>query len=158
MRKIKKLVAVLLAATMMLAMGVTAFAADGTSYTKTVSAKYEANVTLYKDAACSSTSMGNKGIDNPAKVVVYTDGTADLTLYTHQFTYIGIKGALTGMTLDGIAGKEVKEGSYDYIVSGLDASKISVGNAIEGTFTVSVLGSHSAKTGYLKINSLTAAE
>ena len=29
MRKIKKLVAVLLAATMMLAMGVTAFAADG---------------------------------------------------------------------------------------------------------------------------------
>ena len=52
MRKIKKLVAVLLAATMMLAMGVTAFAADGTSDTKTVSAKYEANVTLYKDAAC----------------------------------------------------------------------------------------------------------
>ena len=70
-------------------MGVTVFAADGTSEGKTVAASYDANVTLYKDANCSSTSMGNKGIDNPAKVVVYTDGTADFTLYTHQFTYIG---------------------------------------------------------------------
>ena len=157
MRKIKKLVATLLAATMVMAMGIAAFAAENNSQTL-AAGTYTANVTLYKDAACSSTSMGNKGIDNPAKVVVHSDGTADLTLYTHQFTYIGIKGALTGMTLDGIAGKEVEKNSYDYVVSGLDASKISVGNAIEGTFTVSVLGSHSAKTGYLKINSLTAAE
>lgn len=155
MRKLKKIIATVLAATMMMAMGVTAFAADGTSEGKTIAATYEANVTLYKDANCSSTSMGNRGIDNPAKVVVYTDGTADFTLYTHQFTYIGIKGALSGVTLDGIEGKEVSAGSYDYLVSGLDASKITKGSVIEGTFTVSVLASHSAKTGYLKINSLT---
>ena len=77
MRKIKKLVATLLAATMVMAMGVTAFAADNT---KTVAAEYEANVTLYKDANCSSTSMGNRGIDNPAEITVYTDGTADFVV------------------------------------------------------------------------------
>lgn len=44
MRKIKKLVATLLAATMVMVMGVTAFAADNT---KTVAAEYEANVTLW---------------------------------------------------------------------------------------------------------------
>ena len=156
MRKLKKIIATVLAATMMMAMGVTVFAADGTSEGKTVAASYDANVTLYKDANCSSTSMGNKGIDNPAKVVVYTDGTADFTLYTHQFTYIGIKGALSGVTLDGIESAPL--GDYDYLVSGLDASKIAEGSVIEGTFTVSVLASHSAKTGYLKINSLTATK
>jgi hypothetical protein len=151
MRKIKKLVATLLAATMVMVMGVTAFAADNT---KTVAAEYEANVTLYKDANCSSTSMGNRGIDNPAEITVYTDGTADFVLRTHQFTYIGIKGALSGMSLDGIKATDL--GDYDYQVSELDASKITEGNVIEGTFTVSVLSSHSEKTGYLKINSLTA--
>lgn len=151
MRKIKKLVATLLAATMVMAMGVTAFAADNT---KTVAAEYEANVTLYKDANCSSTSMGNREIDNPAEITVYTDGTADFVLRTHQFTYIGIKGALSGMSLDGIKATDL--GDYDYQVSELDASKITEGNVIEGTFTVSVLSSHSEKTGYLKINSLTA--
>lgn len=151
MRKIKKLVATLLAATMVMVMGVTAFAADNT---KTVAAEYEANVTLYKDANCSSTSMGNRGIDNPAEITVYTDGTADFVLRTHQFTYIGIKGALSGMSLDGIKATDL--GDYDYQVSELDASKVTEGNVIEGTFTVSVLSSHSEKTGYLKINSLTA--
>ena len=151
MRKIKKLVATLLAATMVMVMGVTAFAADNT---KTVAAEYEANVTLYKDANCSSTSMGNRGIDNPAEITVYTDGTADFVLRTHQFTYIGIKGALSGMSLDGIKATDL--GDYDYQVSELDASKITEVNVIEGTFTVSVLSSHSEKTGYLKINSLTA--
>ena len=151
MRKIKKLVATLLAATMVMVMGVTAFAADNT---KTVAAEYEANVTLYKDANCSSTSKGNRGIDNPAEITVYTDGTADFVLRTHQFTYIGIKGALSGMSLDGIKATDL--GDYDYQVSELDASKITEGNVIEGTFTVSVLSSHSEKTGYLKINSLTA--
>ena len=155
MRKIKKLVATLLAATMLMAMGITAFAAENDSQTL-AAGTYTANVTLYKDANCSSTSMGNKGIDNPAKVVVYTDGTADFTLYTHQFTYIGIKGALSGVTLDGIDSTSL--GDYDYLVSGLDASKIAEGSVIKGTFTVSVLASHSAKTGYLKINSLTATK
>ena len=154
MRKLKKIIATVLAATMMMAMGVTAFEADGTSKGKTVAAEYEANVTLYKNANCSSTSMGNRGIDNPAEITVYTDGTANFVLRTHQFTYIGIKGALSGMSLDGIKATDL--GDYDYQVSELDASKITEGNVIEGTFTVSVLSSHSEKTGYLKINSLTA--
>lgn len=61
-----------------------------------------------------------------------------------------------GVTLDGIESTPL--GDYDYKVPGLDASKIAEGSVIEGTFTVSVLASHSAKTGYLKINSLTATK
>ena len=52
MRKIKKLVATLLAATMVMAMGVTAFAADSLA-----DGKYTAKQNLYKNSACTTTSM-----------------------------------------------------------------------------------------------------
>ena len=48
MRKIKKLVATLLAATMVMAMGVTAFAADSLA-----DGKYTAKQNLYKNSACT---------------------------------------------------------------------------------------------------------
>ncbi len=48
MRKIKKLVATLLAATMVMAMGVTAFAAGTT---------YNVSTTLYKNESCTSVSI-----------------------------------------------------------------------------------------------------
>ena len=51
MRKIKKLVATLLAATMVMAMGVTAFAADSLA-----DGKYTAKQNLYKNSACTTTS------------------------------------------------------------------------------------------------------
>lgn len=54
MRKIKKLVATLLAATMVMAMGVTAFAADSLA-----DGKYTAKQNLYKNSACTTTSMGD---------------------------------------------------------------------------------------------------
>lgn len=50
MRKIKKLVATLLAATMVMAMGVTAFAADSLA-----DGKYTAKQNLYKNSACTTT-------------------------------------------------------------------------------------------------------
>ena len=53
MRKIKKLVATLLAATMVLAMGVTAFAAENDS-TALAAGTYTANQNLYKDAECTN--------------------------------------------------------------------------------------------------------
>ena len=56
MRKIKKLVATLLAATMVLAMGVTAFAAENDS-TALAAGTYTANQKLYKDAECTNPSM-----------------------------------------------------------------------------------------------------
>lgn len=147
----KKVVALLLTAIMMFAICSTAFAEESTG-----TVTYDANVTLYKDAACTSTSMGNKGIDNPALVTVDKDGNASILLYTHQFTYFGVKGALTAMTLDGNPGVEQGTGTYDYLVSGLSASQVAAGSVIAGTFTVEVLSTHSAKIGYLKINSLTA--
>ncbi len=57
MRKIKKLVATLLAATMVLAMGVTAFAAENDS-TALAAGTYTANQNLYKDAECHQSING----------------------------------------------------------------------------------------------------
>lgn len=58
MRKIKKLVATLLAATMVMAMGVTAFAADSLA-----DGKYTAKQNLYKNSACTTTSMGDAALN-----------------------------------------------------------------------------------------------
>lgn len=52
MRKIKKLVATLLAATMVMAMGVTAFAADSLA-----DGKYTAKQNLYKNSACTTSKL-----------------------------------------------------------------------------------------------------
>lgn len=59
MRKIKKLVATLLAATMVMAMGVTAFAADSLA-----DGKYTAKQNLYKNSACTTTSMGDAALND----------------------------------------------------------------------------------------------
>lgn len=55
MRKIKKLVATLLAATMVMAMGVTAFAADSLA-----DGKYTAKQNLYKKYVCKASCCTQK--------------------------------------------------------------------------------------------------
>lgn len=155
MKKIKGLLVMLLSAVMVMTMNVAAFADGDNDSEKTVTATYDADVTLYKDADCNETSMGNLGIDNPARIVVYSDGTADFTLKTHEFTYYGIKGHLDGVTLEGKEGKLIKNTEYNYLISGLPSSKITAGSVLTGTFTVKVVLGHE-HTGYLKINSLTA--
>lgn len=156
MRRIKKLVAALLATSMVMAMGLTAFAAEGNADKPLPVGKYDAKVTLYKEPACTSPSMGNKGIVNPAEIVINADGTASFTLKTREFTYIGIRGALTGMTLEGVGAHEYT--THNFTVENLPASKMKEGSVLKGTFSVKVLSFHSAKEGYLKIESLQKVE
>ena len=97
MRKIKKLVATLLAATMVLAMGVTAFAA-GT---------YTANQNLYKDAECTNPSMGDAAVNDMwADITINANGKATLVVHTHEIKYLGLTGHLGKMEINGTA-KEI---------------------------------------------------
>lgn len=68
MRKIKKLVATLLAATMVMAMGVTAFAADSLA-----DGKYTAKQNLYKNSACTTTSMGDAALNDMRAEITIAD-------------------------------------------------------------------------------------
>lgn len=93
MRKIKKLVATLLAATMVLAMGVTAFAADSSHSAK-----------LYKDGTYESgspvESMGNGAIDG-AEVTQRADGKYVVTVnFKTSFKAMGFTGYLKSVTLE----------------------------------------------------------
>lgn len=83
MRKIKKLVATLLAATMVMAMGVTAFAADSLA-----DGKYTAKQNLYKNSACTTTSMGDAALNDMRAEITIADDEATLVVHTHEITYL----------------------------------------------------------------------
>ena len=85
MRKIKKLVATLLAATMVMAMGVTAFAADSLA-----DGKYTAKQNLYKNSACTTTSMGDAALYDMRAEITIADDEATLVVHTHEITYLGL--------------------------------------------------------------------
>ena len=82
MRKIKKLVATLLAATMVMAMGVTAFAAETLA-----NGTYTANQNLYKNSDCSTTSMGDAAVNDLKAEIVVNGATSTLKVHTHEITY-----------------------------------------------------------------------
>ena len=79
MRKIKKLVATLLAATMVMAMGVTAFAADSLA-----DGKYTAKQNLYKNSACTTTSMGDAALNDMRAEITIADDEATLLQTSQQ--------------------------------------------------------------------------
>lgn len=91
MRKIKKLVATLLAATMVLAMGVTAFAAENDS-TALAAGTYTANQNLYKDAECTNPSMGDAAVNDMwADITINANGKATLVVHTHEIKYLDLQ-------------------------------------------------------------------
>jgi len=96
MRKIKKLVATLLAATMVMAMGVTAFAADSLA-----DGKYTAKQNLYKNSACTTTSMGDAALNDMRAEITIADDEATLVVHTHEITYLGLTGHLGKMVVNG---------------------------------------------------------
>ncbi len=165
MRKIKKLVAALLAATMVMAMGVTAFAAENLA-----SGTYTANQNLYKNADCSTTSMGNAAVSD-LKAEIEVDGdTATLEVHTHEITYLGLTGHLSAMSIEvngtTYTGEEsedvVADGDYagkvDYIYTFTDipTSAITEGVVLEGSYTAKVSIMPMKATGYLKLSNITA--
>lgn len=161
MRKIKKLVATLLAATMVLAMGVTAFAAENDSETL-AAGTYTVKATLYKDADCTSTSMGNKGMVD-STLTVNDDGTATFVFKTIKFKYIGLSGNLKKMSLDGVEGAytTTSDSNYEYHIFTFDRtlplSSFTVGKVFTGAFEMNIANIRTQSgTGYLKITSITA--
>lgn len=167
MRKIKKLVATLLAATMMMAMGVTAFAADGATL---ANGSYTANQNLYKNAACTKTSMGNNAVKDMKAEITISGDSAKLVVHTHEITYLGLTGHLDAMSLKvngttytgALSKGEVEDGDYagetDYIYTftGVPTSAITEGAVLEGSYTAKVSIMPMKATGYLKLTNITA--
>lgn len=165
MRKIKKLVATLLAATMVMAMGVTAFAAETLT-----NGTYTANQNLYKNSNCSTTSMGDAAVNDLKAEIVVNGDTATLKVHTHEITYLGLTGHLgamslkvNGTTYTGVLSKgEVEDGDYagetDYIYTftGVPTSAITEGAVLEGSYTAKVSIMPKKATGYLKLTNITA--
>lgn len=150
MRKLKKIIATVLAATMMMAMGVTAFAAEPIE-----EGEYSASVTLYKEAACQHTSMGNQGIES---VVASYDGNGNvnITLVSKKVFYSNEQGQLNSFALYTSNGVKMDATAVGrtFTIKNFPASDFQEGSILKGEFTsyVSIMGT---RTGYLKVNSLT---
>lgn len=152
MKKItKKLVTMLLAAVMVMAMGVTAFAAEVIT-----EGDYDASVTLYKEEACTNESMGNQGIES-VKASYNGDGTVEITLVSKKVFYSDEQGQLNSFALysgntkyEAVPGEEVRT----FVIENFPAADFQEGSVLKGEFTsyVSIMGT---RTGYLKVNSLT---
>lgn len=154
----KKLVATLLAAVTVMAMSVTAFAA-----TPTEDGSYSVTPTLYKDEACTETSMGNDALVSAELEI--TGDTATLYLTTKDLTVtrlgITVTGKLKSMILYDKAGtahtaEADKDDAYTFIVSDIPVSDIVEGVTFESTFeaTVSIIPVN--MSGYLKLTNITA--
>ncbi len=151
MKKItKKLVTMLLAAVMVMAMGVTAFAAEVIT-----EGDYDASVTLYKEEACTNESMGNQGIES-VKASYNGDGTVEITLVSKKVFYSNEQGQLNSFALySGNTKYEADSvGNRTFVIENFPAADFQEGSVLKGEFTsyVSIMGT---RTGYLKVNSLT---
>lgn len=152
----KKLITTLLATMMVLAMGVTAFAADSL-----IDGEYTAKQNLYKNADCSTTSMGDSALNDMRAEITIEDDEATLVIHTHEITYLGLTGHLGKMVINGTTvtpEETTTDGVKDYYFTftGLDASDIYEGCVITGKFTTYVGSMPMNATGYLKLTDITA--
>lgn len=69
--------------------GVTAFAADSLA-----DGKYTAKQNLYKNSACTTTSMGDAALNDMRAEITIADDEATLVVHTHEITYLGLTGHL----------------------------------------------------------------
>lgn len=152
----KKLITTLLATMMVLAMGVTAFAADSLT-----DGEYTAKQNLYKNADCSTTSMGDAALNDMRAEITIEDDEATLVIHTHEITYLGLTGHLGKMVINGTTvtpEETTTDGVKDYYFTftGLDASDIYEDCVITGKFTTYVGSMPMNATGYLKLTDITA--
>lgn len=155
----KKLTAAVAAATMVMAMGVTVFAAGDSG--KLASGTYTANQNLYKNQACTNPSMGDEAL-NDMKADITIDGDyATLVVHTHEITYLGLTGHLGNMVINGETGvmDEITTDDvtdYTFTFTQLDASMFYEGCVITGQFTTYVGSMPMKATGYLKLTNITS--
>lgn len=147
---LKRLASLAMAAVMMVGVGAAAMAVDTGTYT--------AKTTLYKDQACTETSMGNSGIES-VTVEYKTDSTATITLVSTPVFYNNEKGQLDSFALFDASGKKytADKNNRTYTITGFPADQFQAGSVLQGEFTsyVSIMGT---RTGYLKVSSLTLVE
>lgn len=154
----KKLTAAVAAATMVMAMGVTVFAAGDSE--ALANGKYTANQNLYKNEACTNPSMGDKALNDMKADITIRGSKAILVVHTHEITYLGLTGHLGEMVINGETGKigetttnGVKD--YTFTFTNLDASTFYEGCVITGQFTTYVGDMPMKATGYLKLTNIT---
>lgn len=159
MKSFKKVIALLLTAIMVFAMSSTAFADDSSTLSD---GTYAVTCVLYKDEACTSTSMGNKGMATSELIV--SNNTATFTFKTKKFTYLGMSGYLGSMKLDNVPADEITVETINSVEyhnfkfdKSLALSKFTVGNVFTGVFDMTIANAANItnKTGYLKITSIT---
>ena len=153
----KKVTATFLVAIMMLAMGVTSFAAENET---TYSGKYSATATLYKDAACTELSMGNDAIVSAEIDIV--NGMATITLKTQDITVtrmgITATGHLTELTL--IAGDQSyaaqvgPDGESLFTIPNIPANLIAEGVVFSAKCKASVVIIPVNMDGYMKFTNI----
>lgn len=168
MKKIlKRLATLAMAAVMMVGVGAAALAVD-------MPGTYTASTTLYKDQACTDTSMGNSGIESVSVQYVevqdengdpVTDEngnvvcTATITLVSTPVFYNNEKGQLDSFALFDASGKKytADKNNRTFTITGFPADQFQAGSVLQGEFTsyVSIMGT---RTGYLKVSSLTLVE
>ena len=141
---------------MVMAMGVTAFAADSLA-----DGKYTAKQNLYKNSACTTTSMGGAALNDMRAEITIADDEATLVVHTHEITYLGLTGHLGKMVVNGktVTPKQTTTNGvtdYYFTFTGLDASTIYEGCVITGKFTTYVGSMPMNATGYLKLTDITA--
>ena len=144
----KKLAALAMAAVMMVGMGAAALAVDAGTYT--VDAK------LYKDAACTSSSMGNLGIKS-ITATYSNDGTVDIALETRSLSYGGDTGVLSAFSLYNADTEEYMTATQDdltFTIENFPADQFQAGSVVEGQFTTAI-EAMGQQTGYLKVTGLT---
>ena len=154
MRSIKKLVAALLTAVMVSAMGAAAFAAGPLS-----DGKYTARQNLYKNQECTTLSMGDAAVNDMRADISISGGKATLVVHTHEIKYLGITGHLGKMEVNGVVKKpktKTVDGVKDYYFTftGLDASTFYEGCTITGRFTTYIGIMPMGTTGYLKLTGI----
>lgn len=161
MKKVlRKLTAAVLTAVMTMAMGVSVFAAGDSALLGDGS--YTANQNLYKNEACTNTSMGDEALNDMKADIAIAGDTAVLVVHTHEITYLGLTGHLGKMAINGADGEIYEETTADgvrdyyFIFDNLDASIFYEGCVIEAQFTTYIGKMPMNATGYLKLTNITA--
>ena len=154
MNKFKKIVAFLMAATMIMAMSITSFAA-----TPLADGVYTANQNLYKDVDCLKKSMGDEAVNDMWADITISGNKATLVVHTHEISYLGITGHLGKMEINGVVqepNSKTQAGVKDYYFTftDLDSSMFYEGCKITGKFTTYVGSMPMNATGYLRLTGI----
>ncbi len=159
----KKFAAIGMAAMMIMAMGVTTFAAEETL----AAGNYSVDTALYKDEACTEISMGDDALVSTA-VTVNNDGTATIYFTTKdiEVTRLGITvtGHLKSMMIydaNGTAYSATTEGKNDndqyvFTVQGFPADQLNEGAVFSASFEANVIIIPVNMSGYMKFTNFVA--